>query len=79
MKDFATRSAALGYALRDNVWDVPAAKYVALPSDVNALLWRQWARPQEVMRLTSRITNIFLLHCLALSVFSASYVFSEWY
>ena len=77
VSDFAARQLMLGYLLDDNVLRTPPEKYERLAADVAALGRRGWAQPREVEHLVGRFTNIFLLHRLALSVFSAVYAFGR--
>ena len=77
IEDFATDRELLGYRCADNVLQATREKYAALAGAVASLERRGWAQPREIERLVGKFTNLFLLHRLALSVFSAVYAFAR--
>ncbi len=75
--DYARSQVLLGYQLHENVFRTTAEKYAAIYSEATALLARGWAQPREVERMVGKLTHIFLLCRLALSVFSSVYAFAR--
>ena len=74
--DFATEQDILGYRLERNILRAQSGRLDQLRKWVRDLERRGWAKPREIERLVGKLTHLFLLHRLALSVFAAVYAFA---
>ena len=75
--DYSASQVVAGYQLDTNVLRAPCAKFSDLWSRVQQLRRRGYAQPREVEGIVGTFTHLFLLHRLALSIFSATYAFAR--
>ena len=75
--DFSTEQDLLGYRLERNVLRAQNSRYDLLRAWVRSLEHRGWANAREVERLVGKLTHLFLIQRLALSIFAAVYAFAQ--